>query len=188
MNAVEHRRASKARHLSVPFHHWSSLVCTVGGMGYLPKYEWGHIGTMLAGLATPLLLVLVGGQESVLPSILLVILSCALGNHALHYIHHHGVDADHDSSAIVADEVAGSATAMLAVPAMLPLLGWEPTLANGLLCAFFIGWLFRLFDIMKPFPANHFDTVWHHPFSVMADDVVAGFYAALVGIVFAILV
>ncbi|HEX5865609.1 MAG TPA: phosphatidylglycerophosphatase A, partial [Casimicrobiaceae bacterium] len=40
--------------------------------------------------------------------------------------------------------------------------------------------LFRLFDIFKPPPARLIDREWHHGFGVMADDVVAGFYALLV--------
>lgn len=186
MNAVKQRRRHKAMGLSIARGHWSSLVATVLNMGYLPKYEWSHWGSLSISILTPLALVLVDGHVSPLPTLLVLILSCALGNHALHYIHDHGVADDHDASAIVIDEVAGSAVAMLAVPAMLPLLGWEPTLANGLLCALLVGWVFRFFDIMKPFPAEQFDTLWHHPFAVMADDLVAGFYAALVGVAFAL--
>jgi phosphatidylglycerophosphatase A len=40
--------------------------------------------------------------------------------------------------------------------------------------------LFRLFDIVKPPPARLIDREWHHGFGVMADDVVAAFYALLV--------
>src|SRR5205814_4684796 len=37
--------------------------------------------------------------------------------------------------------------------------------------------LFRLFDIAKPPPANMIDREWHNGFGVMADDMVAAFYA-----------
>jgi phosphatidylglycerophosphatase A len=40
--------------------------------------------------------------------------------------------------------------------------------------------LFRLFDIVKPPPANMIDREWHNGFGVMADDMVAAFYALLV--------
>jgi phosphatidylglycerophosphatase A len=40
--------------------------------------------------------------------------------------------------------------------------------------------LFRLFDIAKPPPANIIDREWHNGFGVMADDMVAAFYALLV--------
>jgi phosphatidylglycerophosphatase A len=40
--------------------------------------------------------------------------------------------------------------------------------------------LFRLFDIAKPAPANMIDRAWHNGFGVMADDIVAAFYAVIV--------
>jgi phosphatidylglycerophosphatase A len=40
--------------------------------------------------------------------------------------------------------------------------------------------LFRVFDIVKPPPAGFIDRQWHHGFGVMADDLVAAFYALLV--------
>jgi phosphatidylglycerophosphatase A len=40
--------------------------------------------------------------------------------------------------------------------------------------------LFRAFDILKPPPARFIDRAWHHGFGVMADDLVAAFYALLV--------
>jgi phosphatidylglycerophosphatase A len=40
--------------------------------------------------------------------------------------------------------------------------------------------LFRVFDILKPPPARFIDREWRHGFGVMADDLVAAFYALLV--------
>jgi phosphatidylglycerophosphatase A len=40
--------------------------------------------------------------------------------------------------------------------------------------------LFRLFDIVKLPPASIIDREWHHGFGVMADDIVAAFYALIV--------
>jgi phosphatidylglycerophosphatase A len=40
--------------------------------------------------------------------------------------------------------------------------------------------LFRAFDILKPPPARVIDREWRHGFGVMADDLVAAFYALLV--------
>jgi phosphatidylglycerophosphatase A len=40
--------------------------------------------------------------------------------------------------------------------------------------------LFRGFDIAKPPPAGFIDREWHGGFGVMADDIVAAFYALLV--------
>ena len=39
--------------------------------------------------------------------------------------------------------------------------------------------LFRALDVLKPPPARFIDREWHHGFGVMADDLVAAFYALL---------
>ena len=45
----------------------------------------------------------------------------------------------------------------------------------------FLGFLlFRLFDIIKIWPASYFDGSVHNAFGVMMDDVVAGLYAGLI--------
>jgi len=66
---------------------------------------------------------------------------------------------------------------------------WDEVVAF-LLVLFFVGadpWrqglaflLFRFFDIVKPPPARFIDREWHTGFGVMADDIVAAFYALLV--------
>lgn len=65
---------------------------------------------------------------------------------------------------------------------------WDEVVAF-LLVLFFVGadpireafafLLFRLFDIVKPPPARFIDREWHGGFGVMADDIVAAFYALL---------
>jgi phosphatidylglycerophosphatase A len=72
-----------------------------------------------------------------------------------------------DHGAIVCDEIA----AFLLV---LFFVGAEP------LRQAFAFLLFRAFDILKPPPARFIDRTWHHGFGVMADDLVAAFYALLV--------
>jgi phosphatidylglycerophosphatase A len=71
-----------------------------------------------------------------------------------------------DDQSIVVDEVAGIWIA--AIPADKNILLWA--------VAFF---LFRLFDIWKPWPASFFDNRSKGGFDVMMDDVVAGIYALL---------
>ena len=65
---------------------------------------------------------------------------------------------------------------------------WDEVVAF-LLVLFFVGAeplrqafafaLFRFFDIVKPPPARLIDREWHSGFGVMADDIVAAFYALL---------
>jgi phosphatidylglycerophosphatase A len=76
----------------------------------------------------------------------------------------HGTD---DDQRIVVDEVAGYLVTLLFVP---------KTTAT-LIIAFF---LFRLFDIWKPFPVRLIDRKVGGGFGVMADDLAAGVYGAIV--------
>lgn len=71
---------------------------------------------------------------------------------------------DSDDGRIVSDEIAGYLVTMALVPA-----------TPGYLVAGFL--LFRLFDIVKPWPACWFDTKVHNGFGNVMDDLVAGLYA-----------
>ena len=73
----------------------------------------------------------------------------------------------HDHPAIVWDEVVGYLVTMTAVPVDW---GW---LLGGFL-------LFRLFDILKPWPVRWFDRRVPGGVGVMADDLVAGLMALAV--------
>ena len=70
-----------------------------------------------------------------------------------------------DHSGIVWDEIVGYLVTMTAVP-----FSW-PAAALGFA-------LFRLFDILKPWPIRHFDRTVHGGFGIMLDDVLAGVLAA----------
>jgi phosphatidylglycerophosphatase A len=74
---------------------------------------------------------------------------------------HELLNATHDSSEIVIDEVAGILVAMAFVP-----LTWK-TLALGFI-------LFRIFDILKPFPISWMDRKIKGGVGVVVDDVAAG--------------
>lgn len=69
----------------------------------------------------------------------------------------------HDHSGIVFDEVVGYLVTMVAVPVNL----W--TLLAGFL-------LFRLFDIVKPWPIRWMDKRVKGGFGIMIDDVLAGLF------------
>ena len=73
---------------------------------------------------------------------------------------------EHDSHAIVIDEIVGYLAATLF---MAPT--WENTLV-----AFVI---FRVFDVIKPFPAGYIDRAVPGGAGVVLDDVVSGIYANL---------
>lgn len=73
---------------------------------------------------------------------------------------------EHDSSRIVLDEVFGMTATMFLNPTR------GPWLVGGFA-------LFRLFDIVKPWPASGFDRM-ENGTGVMLDDLAAGIYANLV--------
>lgn len=70
----------------------------------------------------------------------------------------------HDHGGIVWDEFVGFWLTMVAAPE-----GWQWLLAGFL--------LFRLFDILKPFPINYLDRHVHGGLGIMLDDAVAGSFA-----------
>ena len=70
----------------------------------------------------------------------------------------------HDHSGIVIDEIAGYLITMIAVPTE-----WLWILIGFI--------LFRIFDILKPWPISWIDKNIHGGFGIMFDDVVAGLLA-----------
>ena len=73
----------------------------------------------------------------------------------------------HDHPAIVWDEIVGYLVAMIGAPP-----GWAWVAAG-----FF---LFRFFDIVKPWPINWCDRQVRGGFGIMLDDLLAGSFSALV--------
>jgi phosphatidylglycerophosphatase A len=136
----------------------AALLATWFGSGFLPVAPgtWAS----LAALPCAALLVWLGGP-------LLVLLASAalflLGMWAADaYMETIGV---HDPPAIVIDEVVGQWLTLALVPV-------DPVL-------YVLGFLlFRIFDVLKPWPANFVDRAVTGGFGVMLDDVVAAIYAA----------
>ena len=82
-----------------------------------------------------------------------------------------GTEAEHhfggiDPAPVVMDEVVG----------MLITLAFIPVGITGALIGFV---LFRIFDVIKPFPARRFEAL-HGGLGVMADDAMAAIYANIV--------
>jgi phosphatidylglycerophosphatase A len=136
----------------------SALLATWFGTGFLPMVP-GSCAS-LAALPCAALLVWLGGPVLVLAA-----------GAALFVIGMWAADAYmetvkvHDPAAIVVDEVVGQWVTL----ALLPL---DPLVyALGFV-------LFRVLDVVKPWPANYIDRAVTGGFGVMLDDVVAGAYAA----------
>ena len=73
---------------------------------------------------------------------------------------------EHDHGAIVWDEIIGFGITMLWLP-----LHWQTLLAGFV--------LFRLFDIVKPWPISWLDKKVHGGIGIMLDDILAGVAALL---------
>ena len=138
----------------------ATYISTLFGVGTLPMAP----GTWGSAAALPLawILVSVGGAWLLAAAIMVVF---ALGWWASAVYMKAG--ADHDASEIVIDEVVGQWIALLLMP--LNHMGYAIAFA-----------LFRLFDIWKPGPVRWVETRLKGGLGVMADDVVAGAFAAII--------
>ena len=135
------------------------FIATVGYCGYFPIAP-GTVGSA-AGLV---FYVLVWWAQSPLFEAGLILLLFAVGVWA-------GTTSERyfggiDPGPIVLDEVVG----------MLITLAFIPVGIAGALIGFF---LFRVFDVLKPFPAGRFEKL-HGGLGVMADDAMAAIYANIV--------
>ena len=81
-----------------------------------------------------------------------------------------------DPREVVIDEVIGQS-----IPIYLFEIahGTEKNFQEAILFYIYIFFLFRFFDIKKPFPVNIFDKNYKNSFGVILDDVIAGLYVAL---------
>lgn len=75
---------------------------------------------------------------------------------------------EHDNSSLVIDEFVGMFISCLGFPQH-----WQ-----SIILAFL---LFRIFDVLKPFPISYLDKKVKGGFGVMIDDVLAGIFALIVG-------
>jgi phosphatidylglycerophosphatase A len=128
----------------------------VGGVGHAPIAP----GTVASAL-TAVVLWLLSASPPALTGLLLVVLivgtwAAGEAERAL---------GAKDPGAIVVDEVAGMTISVLTLPLTLPVL-----------VAGFV--LFRIFDVVKPFPAGASQRLGGG-IGVMIDDVIAGIYALL---------
>jgi phosphatidylglycerophosphatase A len=134
------------------------FISTVGYCGYFP-FAPGTVGSA-AGLVFYLLVWWTG---STLVEVTLIVGLFVLGVWA-------GTTSERyfggiDPGPVVIDEVVG----MLITLAFIP-VGWSGALAGFV--------LFRIFDVIKPYPANKLEAL-HGGLGVMADDAMAAVYANL---------
>jgi phosphatidylglycerophosphatase A len=138
--------------------HPASVIATWFGAGLLP-FMPGTWGSLAALPFAWIIAWLFGARALLLAAAVLFFIGWWA---AAHVSRASGIE---DAGSIVVDEVVGQWLALVVTPPDL--------------IAYALGFvLFRLFDIAKPWPARWADERLGGGFGVMADDVVAGFYAA----------
>lgn len=138
------------------------LLASAGYVGYIPIAS----GTFGSLVGIPLFFAFDGLRlEStsiyLLVFVAAVLASCWIAGSA------EKIFDEHDSHKIVLDEVVGYLAATLFL---------EPTWTNAI-AAFF---LFRVLDVIKPFPAGYIDAHFPGGYGVTLDDVVSGLYSNMV--------
>ena len=147
---------------ALSFWHPASLIATWFGSGLLPKAPgtWGS----LAALPFAILIVSLGGRWALLGAAVIAFLAGLWAG--TRYAESLGAE---DPGTVVIDEVAGMWLAL--VPVALDL----PAYAIAFL-------LFRLFDILKIWPANLLERRVKGGLGIMIDDVVAAVYAGAISL------
>jgi phosphatidylglycerophosphatase A len=168
-----------------PKPHLALAIATGLGLGYVPKVP-GTFGSLLGSFLTLVTVALLPGlragdalamQAPTVPSLSFFLFDSALavviglvgvwaGGRVALYLQ------DKDPQVVVIDEVSGQLITYLglAVTSASFALNWKYLLAGFI--------LFRVFDIWKPFPARLAES-FPGGIGIMADDWVAGVYAAL---------
>ena len=177
--------ASTAHSTRGPKPHISLLLATWFGLGYLPKAPgtWGSVGAMALALLmawtsngnhTAMLASaengnfwttgLLSGSGEVSITLMIAVMGVIVAGRAARYAQ------IEDPAWIVIDEVSGRLITYYLFFWILP-LNWKSWLLGFI--------LFRALDVWKPFPARQLE---HLPggWGIMADDWMAGIYAAIV--------
>jgi len=152
-------------------------ISTGLGLGYMPVAP-GTFGSLL-GIPVGLWLIQYPTWLGVLICALMFFLFSFLAQRACEHL------GQSDAQLIVSDEVLGQAITLLCLRHAVPLVPYkifanvEWMLPQNMLYVFIGFGLFRVLDIVKPYPAKTFDRQGGG-FAVIADDLVAGLYGALV--------
>ena len=139
------------------------VLATVGPLGYLPVAP-GTAGSLAALPLLPGLAMIRDRSTLVYAIAVLALVGAAI------WAAGRAEDTlgGSDHSAIVVDEVAGMVVTGLLLPGT-----WTAAVLGFV--------LFRLFDVVKPYPAGLVDARVEGGLGVVGDDLVAGLYAGLVG-------
>ena len=160
-------------------HNINFLFVTLFGIGKLKKIPGSY-----ASLATTIFLFILFHILNFSPNIVLigVIIVFLISLYAVNIFIK---DMDNkDPKEVVIDEFIGQS-----IPICLYEIAHEGTKeTNEVLTFYFIMFiLFRLFDIVKPYPVSYYDKNFKNSFGVIMDDVVAGLYVVGVLVLYMVL-
>ena len=133
-------------------------IATLGFIGYMP-FAPGTFGSLFSFIIFILL------KPTVSAHLVILLFAVPLGIVSSHFAEK--LLHEKDSSHIVIDEFCGYLLSMLFIPFSI----------TNALAAFF---LFRVFDILKPFPIRKMETVLVGGYGIMADDLMAAVYANVI--------
>ena len=155
------------------------LFVTLFGIGNLKKIPGSY-----ASLATTIFLFILFHILNVSPNIILigVIIVFFISLYAVNIFIK---DLDNkDPKEVVIDEFIGQS-----IPICLYEIAHEGTKENSqVLTFYFIMFiLFRIFDIIKPYPASYYDKNFKNSFGIIMDDICAGLYVVAVLVLYMVL-
>jgi len=150
----------------------SRLLTSCFGLGWLPLApgSWGSLPpAIIFGL-----LCYYGLSASIIISIMIVLI--VFGSFICLKFSNAAIAATgkEDPNEVVADEIAGQALTFLAMPLLMKDISGGQILSITILGYF----LFRLFDTVKPWPSYRLEEL-PGAWGILADDLMAGIYAAI---------
>jgi phosphatidylglycerophosphatase A len=147
---------------------WAWVTATVCGIGFLPggPGTWASLATVAMWYITARALGLSPAWLA-LSTLVTAVVVTLIGIPAAGVVEREC--GKQDPGHVVIDEVAGQLTALILMPAEI----WHVVLAFA---------LFRFFDILKPPPIRQLERL-HGGLGIMVDDVGAGVYALVVGVI-----
>ncbi|WP_457571581.1 phosphatidylglycerophosphatase A family protein [Desulfovulcanus sp.] len=136
---------------------WINLA-TLGPIGYLPKAP-GTWGSLAATILAPFLFIPISLPFKILVLVIIFFLGAYAASLAEKVYKHK------DPGCVIIDELLGQWVTFL-------------TLTHSVWFMIIIGFvLFRIFDILKPFPIRNSEQWLKNGFGIMIDDLLAGIYA-----------
>jgi len=143
------------------FRKWAVHFSTLGPIGHIPYFP-GTWGSVAATLLAPCLFLPLSFPARILVVLLIFFAGAIASNYSIHHFE------KEDPAEVIIDEIGGQfLTYIFMLQATLSLL--------------LIGFLiFRIFDILKPWPISKSEKWLPKGFGIMLDDYVAGIFSALV--------